>query len=51
MPQVSFEFLQIASLHGGDTGSIPVRDTKFIQTLTVTVAAASITACKFAGCK
>ena len=28
MPQVSFEFLQIAFFHGGDTGSIPVRDAK-----------------------
>jgi hypothetical protein len=23
MPQISVEFQQIASLHGGDTGSIP----------------------------
>jgi hypothetical protein len=26
MPQVSFEFLLMLLFHGGDTGSIPVRD-------------------------
>jgi hypothetical protein len=44
MPQVSFELLQIVNyyksllFHGGDTGSIPVRDASKIDTPRLTVA-------------
>jgi hypothetical protein len=31
MPLSSFELQQVSSLHGGDTGSIPVRDAKFVS--------------------
>ena len=31
MPQVSFEFLNLLLFHGGDTGSIPVRDANTVN--------------------